>query len=65
LSADITAEPDDVPMTYDGPAGVADTRLIPPTTVVPESLLGFLGMASAIPLVTRGRRVLSFLKRHR
>jgi hypothetical protein len=65
LSADITAEPDDVPMTYDGPAGVADTRLIPPTTVVPESLLGFLGVAVAIPLVTRGRRVLSFLRVHR
>ena len=65
LSADITAEPDDVPMTYDGPAGVANTRLIPPTTVVPESLLGFLGVAFAIPLVTRGRRLLSFLRVHR
>jgi hypothetical protein len=52
-------------MTYDGPAGVADTRLIPPTTVVPESLLGFLGVAFAIPLVTRGRRLLSFLTVHR
>ncbi|OLD49484.1 MAG: hypothetical protein AUG06_00450 [Actinobacteria bacterium 13_1_20CM_2_65_11] len=62
LSADITAEPDDVPMTYDGPSGVADTRLIPPTTVVPESLLGFLGVALGIPLVTCRRRVLSFHK---
>jgi hypothetical protein len=65
LSADISAEPDDVPMTYDGPAGVADTRLIPPATVVPESLLGFLGVAFAIPLVTRGRRLVSFLRVHR
>ena len=51
---------DGVPMLYDGPAGVADTRLIPPTTVVPESVLGLLGVALAIPLVTSRRRLISF-----
>jgi 1,2-diacylglycerol 3-beta-glucosyltransferase len=61
LRADISQEIDDLPMLYDGPAGVADTRLIPPTTVVPESVLGLLGVALVIPLVTGRRRVLSFL----
>jgi glycosyltransferase involved in cell wall biosynthesis len=49
-------------MTYDGAAGVADTRLVPPTTVVPESLIGWLGLAFAIPVLTQRRRVLSFLR---
>jgi len=49
-------------MTYDGIAGLADTRLIPPTSVVPESLIGWLGLAFAIPLLTQRRRVLSFLR---
>jgi glycosyltransferase involved in cell wall biosynthesis len=49
-------------MTYDGAAGVADTRLVPPTSVVPESLIGWLGLAFAIPLLTQRRRVLSFLR---
>jgi len=49
-------------MTYDGAAGVADTRLVPPTTVVPESVIGWFGLAFAIPLLTRRRRVLSFLR---
>jgi len=49
-------------MTYDGAAGVADTRLVPPSTVVPESLLGWFGLAFAIPLLTQRRRVLSFLR---
>jgi len=49
-------------MLYDGIAGVADTRLTPPTSVVPESLIGWLGLAFAIPLVTQRRRVLSFLR---
>jgi cellulose synthase/poly-beta-1,6-N-acetylglucosamine synthase-like glycosyltransferase len=62
LRADISVEQDDEPMLYDGPAGVADTRLIPPTTVVPESLLGFLGVALVIPLVTARRRLLSLFR---
>jgi hypothetical protein len=49
-------------MTYDGIAGVADTRLIPPTSVVPESLIGWLGLAFAIPLLTQRRRVASLLR---
>lgn len=61
LRANISVENDDVPMIYDGPAGVADTRLLPPTTVVPESVLGFVGVALVIPLITGRRRVLSFL----
>ena len=50
-------------MVYDGTAAaLADTRLVPPTSVVPESLLGWLGLAAAIPLLTQRRRVLSFLR---
>jgi len=50
-------------MVYDGTAAaLADTRLVPPTSVVPESLLGWLGLAVAIPLLTQRRRVLSFLR---
>jgi hypothetical protein len=52
-------------MTYDGAAGIADTRLVPPTTVVPEALAGWLGLAFAIPLVTQRRRVLAFLGRRK
>jgi hypothetical protein len=47
---------------YDGTAGVADTQLIPPSTVVPESVLGFLGLALAIPVITARRRLLSFFR---
>src|SRR5216684_4447704 len=50
-------------MVYDGTAAaLADTRVVPPTSVVPESLLGWLGLALAIPLLTQRRRVLSFLR---
>jgi glycosyltransferase involved in cell wall biosynthesis len=62
LRADISVEEDDVPMRYDGPVGVADTRLIPPVTVVPESLLGLVGVALLVPLVTGRRRLLAWLK---
>jgi glycosyltransferase involved in cell wall biosynthesis len=48
-------------MIYDGVVGTADTRLVPPSTVVPESLVGWLGLALAIPLVTQRRRLLAFL----
>ena len=51
LRVDISQEDDDVPMVYDGPVGTADTRLIPPTSVVPESVLGLVGIAVFIPLV--------------
>jgi cellulose synthase/poly-beta-1,6-N-acetylglucosamine synthase-like glycosyltransferase len=49
-------------MTYDGTVGVADTQLSPPSTVVPESLLGFLGIALAIPVITGRRRLLALFK---
>src|SRR5487761_1169144 len=45
---------------YDGAAGTADTQLITPSIVVPESVLGFVGLALAIPLITGRRRLLSF-----
>ncbi|HEV2036399.1 MAG TPA: glycosyltransferase [Candidatus Dormibacteraeota bacterium] len=51
-----------IDMLYDGLAGIADTRLIPPTTVVPESLLGLLGLALVIPVVTKRRRLMSTLR---
>jgi glycosyl transferase family 2 len=47
---------------YDGLAGVADTQLITPTFVVPESVLGLIGLALAIPLITVRRRLLSLLR---
>jgi cellulose synthase/poly-beta-1,6-N-acetylglucosamine synthase-like glycosyltransferase len=47
---------------YDGTTGVADNQLVPPSTVVPESVLGFLGLALAIPMITARRRLLSFFK---
>jgi cellulose synthase/poly-beta-1,6-N-acetylglucosamine synthase-like glycosyltransferase len=46
--------------SYDGTAGTADTQLITPSIVVPESVLGFVGLALAIPLITGRRRLLSF-----
>jgi hypothetical protein len=49
-------------MIYDGTAGVADTQVIPPSTVVPESVLGLLGLALFIPVITNRRRLLSFFK---
>jgi cellulose synthase/poly-beta-1,6-N-acetylglucosamine synthase-like glycosyltransferase len=50
---------------YDGLAGAADTQLITPTFVVPESVLGFSGLALAIPLITGRRRLLAFFRVHR
>jgi cellulose synthase/poly-beta-1,6-N-acetylglucosamine synthase-like glycosyltransferase len=50
-------------MVYDGTAGVGDTRVVPPSIVVPESLIGFAGLAALIPLITGRRRVLALLRR--
>jgi len=44
-------------MLYDGTAGVADTNVVPPSIVVPESVIGFAGLALAIPLLTGRRRL--------
>jgi cellulose synthase/poly-beta-1,6-N-acetylglucosamine synthase-like glycosyltransferase len=49
-------------MTYDGTAGVADTRVVPPSTVVPESVLGLLGLALMIPLITGRKRLLRLVR---
>jgi hypothetical protein len=49
-------------MLYDGTAGVADTRVVPPSIVVPESLLGFLGLALLVPVFTGRRRLLAMWK---
>jgi hypothetical protein len=49
-------------MLYDGAVGVADTRVGPPSIIVPESALGLLGFALLIPVFTRPRRVLEFLR---
>jgi hypothetical protein len=49
-------------MRYDGTAGVADTRVVPPSIVVPESVLGFAGLALLIPVFTSRRRLLALLK---
>ena len=48
-------------MLYDGRAGVADTRVVPPSIVVPDSVLGFAGLALLIPVFTSRKRLLAFL----
>jgi hypothetical protein len=37
-------------MLYDGAANAGDTRVVPPSIVVPESLLGLVGLVAVIPL---------------
>jgi hypothetical protein len=49
-------------MLYDGTAGVGDTQVVPPSIVVPESVLGFAGLALLIPVFTGRRRLLALLK---
>jgi cellulose synthase/poly-beta-1,6-N-acetylglucosamine synthase-like glycosyltransferase len=49
-------------MLYDGIVGFADTRVVPPSIVVPESVLGFAALALVIPLITGRRRLLAWLK---
>ena len=49
-------------MLFDGTAGTGNTNVVPPSIVVPESLLGFAGLALAIPLFTGPRRWLSWFK---
>ncbi len=50
-------------IVYDGSAGVGDTRVVPPTSVVPEALLPLAGLALAIPLLTGRRRILALVRR--
>ncbi|MHB8687632.1 MAG: hypothetical protein ACYDB4_10610, partial [Candidatus Dormibacteraceae bacterium] len=54
-----------VRMLYDGGVGDSDTHVVPPSIVVPESLLGFAALALLIPLVTGRRRRLALFKARR
>jgi hypothetical protein len=49
-------------MLYDGAAGVAGTNIVPPSIVVPESILGLAWLALLIPVFTGRRRLLAFLR---
>ena len=49
-------------LLYDGSIGAGDTQVVPPSTVVPESLLGFLGWALLIPLFTARRRLFALVR---
>jgi cellulose synthase/poly-beta-1,6-N-acetylglucosamine synthase-like glycosyltransferase len=49
-------------LIYDGTAGVGETQVVPPSIVVPESLLGFVGLALLIPLFTARRRLLALVR---
>ena len=40
-------------MVYDGTAGAGDTNLVPPSIVVPESLLGLVGLVMVVPLFAK------------
>jgi hypothetical protein len=46
-------------MLFDGTAGVADTQVVPPSIVVPESILGLWWLALLIPVFTGRRRLLA------
>jgi len=46
-------------MLFDGIAGVADTQVVPPSIVVPESILGLWWLALLIPVFTGRRRLLA------
>jgi hypothetical protein len=61
LKVDLSVEQDDANMIYDSAA--AATRLVPPFTVVPESLLGLAGLALAIPAIAGRRRWRGWLAR--
>jgi cellulose synthase/poly-beta-1,6-N-acetylglucosamine synthase-like glycosyltransferase len=52
-------------MIYDGIATVADTRVVPPSIIVPESLVGLIGFAALIPVITGRRRLLAFVRGRR
>ena len=51
-----------VDLVYDGATGTADTRVVPPSIVVPESMLGFAGLALLIPVFTQRRRLYAFMR---
>jgi cellulose synthase/poly-beta-1,6-N-acetylglucosamine synthase-like glycosyltransferase len=47
-------------MLYDGTAGAGNTNMVPPSIVVPESILGFAWLALAIPVFTSRRRLIAW-----
>ena len=49
-------------MLYDGIATVADTRVVPPSIIVPESLMGLIGFAAFIPILAARKRLFSFVR---
>ncbi len=49
-------------MLYDGTSAVGATNLAVPSIVVPESLLGFVGLAALIPLLTSRRRIVAMVR---
>jgi cellulose synthase/poly-beta-1,6-N-acetylglucosamine synthase-like glycosyltransferase len=49
-------------IVYDGTAGVGDTRVVAPSIIVPENLIGLVGLALLIPLFTARRRLLSLVR---
>ena len=52
-------------IVYDGIANVADTRVVPPSIIVPEALLGLIGLAAFIPMLAGRKRLFAFARIHR
>ena len=48
-------------MLYDGVANVANTRIVPPSIIVPEALLGLIGLAAFIPVLAGRKRLFAFV----
>jgi hypothetical protein len=62
LRVDVSqASGNNIDVLYDGGDGVANTRLVPPSIVVPESLLGLAAFALLIPVVTGRKRLLAIV----
>jgi hypothetical protein len=49
-------------LLYDGIANVADTRIVPPSIIVPEALLGLVGLAAFIPMLAGRKRLFAFVR---
>jgi cellulose synthase/poly-beta-1,6-N-acetylglucosamine synthase-like glycosyltransferase len=50
---------------YDGIANVADTRVVPPSIIVPEALMGLIGLAAFIPMLAGRKRLFAFVRMSR
>ena len=63
LTVDVSqSSGNNVDMLYDRGVGLADTRVVPPSIVVPESLLGFAAFALLIPVFTGRKRLLALVR---